>query len=127
MKVPGSDRNSDVLKRVQEGRVQDHVAPRKTGTEVVVGDGGANAPGKKSAKVQADTMTISSLGAMLRQELDPAKMIEERRAKVESLKERIRSGSYAPPTEAVAQSLSEEVTLEVLLGGGNLQDGENSR
>jgi anti-sigma28 factor (negative regulator of flagellin synthesis) len=77
------------------------------------------------AKSQADTVSFSSLGAMLRQELNPGRMADERRAKIESLKEQIRSGSYSPAPEAVASAVSEEISLEVLLSGDALQDGDS--
>jgi anti-sigma28 factor (negative regulator of flagellin synthesis) len=127
MKVPGSDGNDNVRKRVQEGLVKEQAVQRKGGSErageVAVKDSLA----QQLAKPQVDTMTFSSLGAVLGSQLDPAKMVEERRAKIESLKEQIRKGTYAPSSNAVAQALSEEVTLEVMLGGNALQDGENSR
>jgi hypothetical protein len=121
MKVPGSDGNSEILKRVQEGTVGDRSVKRRATTE----KGAAPAPAEglmgELAKAQGDTFTVSSLGARIREELDPAKMAAERRAKIESLKEQIRNGTYAPPLEDVAQSFGEEVSLEVLFSGGVLK------
>ena len=127
MKVPGSDGNGNVLKRVQDGRVSEQATQRKATTEKVVDSVVGDTLSKQLAKPQVDTMTISSLGAVLRQELDPARMVEERRAKIQSLKERIQNGTYAPGSDVVAQALSEEVTLEVMLSGSVLQDGEETR
>jgi anti-sigma28 factor (negative regulator of flagellin synthesis) len=121
MKVPGSDGNSKAPGRVQDGRVGESPVHRKGVADSSVGDGVA----QQLAKSQADTVTVSSLGAMLRQELSPGRLAEERRAKIESLKEQIRNGSYAPPPEAVASAVSEEISLEVLLSGDALQDGDS--
>lgn len=112
MKVPGSDGNESVLKRIQEGRVGEQAASRRAPTT----NGAADGLSAELQKTQVDTMKFSSLGAVLRQELDPVKMAEERRAKVESLKERIRNGSYAPPVESIAQALGEEISTEVIFG-----------
>jgi anti-sigma28 factor (negative regulator of flagellin synthesis) len=59
----------------------------------------------------------------IREELDPVKMAAERRAKIESLKEQIRNGTYAPPINDVARSVGEEISLEVLFGGDALKAG----
>jgi anti-sigma28 factor (negative regulator of flagellin synthesis) len=121
MKVPGSDGNVKAPVRAQDGRVGEVPVHRKGVAESSVGEGAA----QQLAKSQADTVTFSSLGAMLRQELNPGRMAEERRAKIESLKEQIRNGSYAPAPEAVASAVSEEISLEVLLSGDALQDGDS--
>ena len=116
MKVPGSDGNENVVTRVQEGRVADKDGARRVNAQSeTVGD--INSLAGQARKELVDTVKFSSLGATLRKELDPAKMMEERRAKVEALKEQIRNGIYAPSSEAVAKSMSEEVSLEVLLSG----------
>jgi anti-sigma28 factor (negative regulator of flagellin synthesis) len=114
MKVPGSDGNENVLKRIQEGRVGEQGAARRAPTT----NGAADGLSAELRKTQVDTMKFSSLGSVLRQELDPARMAEERRVKVESLKERIRNGSYAPPVESIAQALGEEISTEIIFGGG---------
>ena len=118
MKVPGSENSESVLKRVQEGRVGEQAVVRKAGS-----DGAAQgSPGSSIAKAQVDTVKFSSLGAVLSQELDPAKMVEERRAKIEALKDQIRNGTYAPSSQAVAQSISEEISAEVVWGARFLFD-----
>jgi anti-sigma28 factor (negative regulator of flagellin synthesis) len=121
MKVPGSDSNNDVLKRVQESSVRERSGQRRVGAE----SGATSAPTEgllgELAKTKGDTVTVSSLGSRIREELDPAKMVAERRAKIESLKEQIRNGTYAPPLDEVARSFSEEVSLEVLFSGGALK------
>ena len=71
-------------------------------------------------------MTLSSLGSVLRQELDPAKMADERKAKIAALKEQIRNGTYAPSSQSVADSMAKELDLEIMLGG-TLQDGDGTR
>jgi anti-sigma28 factor (negative regulator of flagellin synthesis) len=125
MKVPGSDGNVKPPVRVQDGRVGESPVHRKGVTDkaadsVVRGDAA-----QTLVKPQADTMTISSLGAMLRQELNTGRMADERRAKIESLKEQIRNGTYAPSAQAVASSVSEEISLEIMLSGDALQDGDS--
>lgn len=118
MKVPGSDGSGSVIKRVQDGRVGEQAGARKAGAS-------ADSAASLSAELdrsQVDTMKFSSLGAMLRQELDPSRMMEERRAKVASLKEQIQNGTYAPSSLAVAQSVGEELSTEILFGGKSLTD-----
>jgi hypothetical protein len=121
MKVPGSDGSSDIAKRVQETTVGDRSVQRRSAT-----DAGAPATGGligELAKSQGDTFTVSNLGVSIREELDPVKMAAERRAKIESLKEQIRNGTYAPPINDVARSVGEEISLEVLFGGDALKAG----
>jgi len=118
MKVPGSDGSESVLKRVQEGRVGEQAGARKAG----VSTGAADSLSAQLQNSQVDTMKFSSLGAVLRQELDPTRMVEERRAKVDALKEQIRNGTYAPASLAVAQSVSEEISTEVMFGAKSLAD-----
>ncbi len=118
MKVPGSDSNGSVIKRVQDGRVGEQSGARKAGASA----DGAGSLTAGLGQVQVDTMKFSSLGAMLRQELDPTRMMEERKAKVESLKEQIRNGTYAPSSLAVAQSMGEEISTEIFFGGKSLRD-----
>jgi anti-sigma28 factor (negative regulator of flagellin synthesis) len=43
-------------------------------------------------------------------------MADERAQKVAALKEQIRNGTYAPDSQAVAQSVSEELYLEIAFG-----------
>ncbi len=119
MKVPGSDGSDSVLKRVQEGRVGEQTGARKSAG---VTPGATDSVSSQLQRSEVDTMKFSSLGAMLRQELDPTRMMEERRAKIEALKDQIRNGTYAPSSLSVAQSLSEEISTEVLFGGRYLAD-----
>lgn len=123
MKVRGSEGNENVVQRAQEARVGDKGAARAA-VGTAASSGNVPGLGAQLEKVSVDTMKFSSLGAMLRQELDPSKMAEERRAKIAALKEQIRNGTYAPPIEAVAQSVSEEISLEVLLSGQAAADAE---
>ena len=123
MKVPGSGGNNEILKRVQEGSVGDRSIQRGVSTESGRTTSGATGLAGELAGAKGDTFTVSSLGARIREELDPANMAAERRAKIESLKEQIRNKTYNPPVEDVARSVSEEVSLEVLLSGGILKAG----
>jgi hypothetical protein len=119
MKVPGSDGSSDIAKRVQETTVGDRSVQRKNAAEAGTPAGGGLVG--ELAKSQGDTFTVSNLGAQIRADLDPVKMGAERRAKIESLKEQIRNGTYAPPLGDVARSFGEEVSLEVMFGGDALK------
>ena len=121
MKVPGSDGNSDVLKRVQESTTGDRSVQRRGNTQAGAATPAAEGLMGELAKTQGDTFTVSSRGARIREELDPVKMAAERRAKIELLKEQVKNGTYAPPMEDVAQSFGEEVSLEVLFSGGILK------
>jgi anti-sigma28 factor (negative regulator of flagellin synthesis) len=75
------------------------------------------AAANRSGKADTDSVKLSAIGAFLREELDPAKMAEERRQKLAMLKEQIKNGTYAPPTDAVARAIGEELSLEVAFGG----------
>jgi|GEM_PF-1988068 len=118
MKVPGSNDSESVLKRVQEGRVGEQAVVRKASSEGAA----QSSVGSSLTKAQVDTVKFSSLGAVLSQELDPTKMVEERRAKIEALKEQIRNGTYAPSSESIAQSVSEEIGMEIVFGARFLSD-----
>jgi anti-sigma28 factor (negative regulator of flagellin synthesis) len=125
MKVPGSDGNVKAPARAQDGRVSESPVHRKGVTEKASDGSVRGGVAQELHKPQVDTMNFSSLGALMRQELNPGRMADERRARIESLKEQIRNGSYAPSSEAVASSVSEEISLEVLLSGNALQDGDS--
>jgi len=114
MKVPGSDGNSEALKRIQEATTGDRSVQRRGNPQAGAASPAAEGLMGELSKAQGDTFTVSSLGARIKEELDPTKMAAERRAKIERLKEQIKNGTYAPPVEEVAQSFSEEVSLEVL-------------
>lgn len=121
MKVPGSDGNSEALKRIQEATTGERSVQRKSNPQAGLVSPMSGGLMSELSKAQGDKFTVSSLGARIKEELDPAKMTAERRAKIELLKEQIKSGTYAPPIEEVAQSFSEEVSLEVLFSGGVLK------
>jgi anti-sigma28 factor (negative regulator of flagellin synthesis) len=129
MKVPGSDGSKDklnALTRAQEGRIREQVVPKRAGVEGSADVGVEQGLLQGLAKPQTDKMTLSSLGAVLRQELDPVKMVDERRAKIAALKEQIHNGTYAPASQSVADSMAKELDLEIMLGG-TLQDGDGTR
>lgn len=124
MKVPGSDGSGDAIKRVHDSRVGDPSVNRREVAEKAATAGVGDSLAAELTKPQSDKVTVSSLGSSLGQQLDPAKMAEERKAKIAALKEQIRSGTYAPPSDAVAQSVSEEISLEIMFSGGALQEGD---
>lgn len=49
--------------------------------------------------------------------LSPEVISEERRLKLEALKERIKEGKYFRSSEEIAQALEREITEEILLAG----------
>jgi len=113
MKVPGSDAADIKISRTTDARTGEQKGIRRS----VVGEVSQEAASQGSAaKGAADTIQVSSLGALLRSELNPAKMAEERANKIASLKEQIATGAYSPDSKAVARSLSEEIFLEVAQG-----------
>ena len=118
MKVPGTEIKDTVLGRAQDVRSEKGGARKGT----AAGDA-VTAEGSLQAALD-DTMQISSVGATLKDELDPTKMAAERRAKIEALKQQIKNGTYKPPTEGVAQAVGEELSLEILLSGGALNRAE---
>ena len=122
MKVPGSDGNSDIIRRAQEARVGEQSEQRRVGSDVagadsVIGQG----LGAELASGSGDRVSLSSIGAAIRQELDPVKLQAERRAKIEALKEQIKNGTYAPSSLAVSQSVGEEISYEILMSGNALR------
>ena len=119
MKVPGSDGSSDVAKRIKEVTVGERSVQKRG----VAQDDGSTSGGLAAelAKSKEDTFTVSNLGALIREELDPLKMADERRAKIASLKERISNRSYSPPINDLAQAVGEEISLEVMFSSGALK------
>ena len=113
MKVPGSDAADLPINRSQEVRTGEKSVVRRqmSNDQAAVGQESSQA-----AKSKADSIRVSSLGALLQSELNPAKMADERAQKVAALKEQIRNGTYAPDSQAVAQSVSEELYLEIAFG-----------
>ncbi len=118
MKVPGSD-GSDAAKlkisQSNEPRTNEQSAVRRS----VVAGSAQEGQQSKAATTQskADSIKVSSLGALLQSELNPAKMADERAQKIAALKEQIAQGTYAPNSQAVARSLGEEIYIEIALGG----------
>lgn len=113
MKIPGSDAVENKITRTTDARTGEQSAVRRS----TVTDSGSEDRSAGVAQPKADTIKVSSLGAALQAELNPAKMAEERSQKIAKLKEQIQNGTYAPDSQAVARSLSEEIYLEVALAG----------
>jgi flagellar biosynthesis anti-sigma factor FlgM len=120
MKVPGSEgSDKGIAARLNDSRPNDGAVIRRSENllqEVVREE---NASGRSE---DADTVSFSTTGAFMHRELNAASIAQERRAKVEALKKKIQDGTYAPPAEAVAGSVAEEISLEVLLSGGALRN-----
>jgi anti-sigma28 factor (negative regulator of flagellin synthesis) len=120
MKIPGSDGSDSKVKRLQDGVSGDQTVARKPGVRTGQGEDG---PGRALGVLGGDdSVNVSSLGALLKSELDPAKLAAERREKLEALKQQIKDGTYQPPLENVAKSLSQELSFEILLSGDDVKD-----
>lgn len=118
MKVPGSEAKDAIVARVQEARAE------KAAAREAAEKRGSPSADAAVAGAEGDKVEFSSLGALLKSELNPSRMAEERRAKIEALKAQIKNGTYQPPIENVAQAVGEELSLEVLLSGGALRKAE---
>jgi flagellar biosynthesis anti-sigma factor FlgM len=114
MKVPGSDGSNNALPKVKEGLLDSAAVQRRKSEEASAQPSGLLGELSKSS---SDRITVSPLSAKIRAELNPANMIDERRAKIDQLRQQVANGTYAPPPESVAKSISEEISLEVLLSG----------
>jgi flagellar biosynthesis anti-sigma factor FlgM len=113
MKIPGSDAVDNKISRPADARTGEQSGVRRS----TVTGAGTDERSAASAESKADTIQVSSLGALLQSELNPAKMAEERAQKIAKLKEQIKNGTYAPDSQAIARSMSEEIYLEVALAG----------
>lgn len=109
MKIPGSDAVDN-----KKPRASEQSSARRSTAE---GIGDQAQSHSASSQSKADSIKVSSLGAFLQSELNPSKMVDERAKKIEALKEQIRNGTYAPSSESIARSLSEELYLEIALAG----------
>ena len=123
MKIPGSTGDDKKINLNSDTRVAEQSTSNRAGLLRGVA-GGATEILAPTGKEETDSFTVSQLGAQINTELDPAKMAEERRQKVEDLKKRIQNGTYQPPLTDVARSLSEELSLEILLLGQGVADQE---
>ena len=114
MKVPGSDGSNNNLPKVKENLLDSNAVQRRKSEDASVqaftGTG-------ELSKSSSDRITVSPLSAKIRAELNPANMVDERRIKVDQLRQQVANGTYAPPLESVARSISEEIAFEVLLSG----------
>jgi anti-sigma28 factor (negative regulator of flagellin synthesis) len=116
MKVPGSNGNSEALKRVKE---EISIRQRQVSTsKAASSDSLTSALEKGGQKGQVDTVTLSPLLAEMQKQLDPAQMKAERQARVAALKQQISDGTYQQPSaDRLAQSVGEEITVNILLDG----------
>lgn len=73
---------------------------------------------KQLPEQASDEAKISTLAAALHNQLNPSQLLEERKAKIASIKEQIKNGTYNPPLADVAQALAEEISAEILSVGG---------
>lgn len=80
-------------------------------------------PAEQIGGQSGDETKISTLAAALHNQLNPAQLLEERKAKIANIKEQIKNGTYNPPLADVAQALAEEISSEILSVGG--LGGEN--
>jgi flagellar biosynthesis anti-sigma factor FlgM len=77
-------------------------------------------------ETRGDSVQVSSLANALRSHLDPASLADERSEKVKRLKDLIRSGQYNPKSEDVARAVSEELSIEILLGSAGERSDDES-
>lgn len=109
MKIPGSDAVEN-----KKPRANEQAGVRRSSAEGLTDHlRSQDATGQS----KADSIKVSSLGAFLQSELNPAKMAEERAQRVAALKEQVRNGTYTPASEDVARAVSEELYLEIALAG----------
>jgi flagellar biosynthesis anti-sigma factor FlgM len=113
MKIPGSDAVENKISRTTDARPGEQSAVRRP----TVTGAGPEDRSAASAQSKADTIKVSSLGALLQSELNPAKMADERSQRIAKLKEQIQNGTYAPDSQSIARSMSEEIYLEIALAG----------
>ena len=78
---------------------------------------------KEGSKAPTETLSVGhaqkielGLSQAIRSELDPLKILEERKAKVDKIKELVLSNRYNAPTDAVAGSVKEEIDTVIALG-----------
>jgi len=113
MKVPGSDGSQNEARRTGDVTSGNQGVLRR-GVARDQADSSSTAGSNQASVLPADSVQVSAIGALLRDELDATKMAEERRQKIAALKQQIQNGTYSPPADAVAQALGEELSLEIL-------------
>lgn len=125
MKIPGSTGDEKKVNVNNETRIAEQAAGRKIGLLKRLDESAGGISGPVDSGT--DSFTVSQVGAQITSELDPAKMAEERRKKIDDIKKRIQNGTYQPPLTDVARSMSEELSLEILLSdqGGLDQETDN--
>lgn len=113
MKVPGNDGSNKkgLADAIDESKTGSVAAQRKG----LLGKAVQSDTGKSSGA--DDSVKVSELAALMKQELNPATILSERREKVDRLKQLISQGQYKPDVQRVAASVSEELSLEILFGG----------
>jgi flagellar biosynthesis anti-sigma factor FlgM len=73
---------------------------------------------------KSDKVQLSALAGALG-ELSPEQIMKDRQAKVDSIKEQIKNGTYRPSSESIAQALAQEISIEILSSGGFVDQAEN--
>lgn len=116
MKVPGNEGSN---KKGLADAIEDAKAGNVNGLRKgVLKNSGSEEGAAATGNVKADSVKVSNLASLLGQELNPSTLLAERRDKVERLKQLVNSGQYKPNLDSVAGAVGEELTLEILLGGG---------
>lgn len=124
MKIPGSDSDTNHIKRLNDEatteRAKRGATPKRPESlsDALGQEGSASSSGATGGSGVGDRFISSKLGLKIREELDPAKMLQERRDKVARIKEQLRNGSYVVESDKVARSVGEEISLELLFSGG---------
>lgn len=79
----------------------------------------AKAASIKSEQSSKNDSVDVSVAKFISDQLDPTKMADERRKKIEELKKLIASGEYKPSSQAVAQALEDEIGFEIMTSDGS--------
>jgi anti-sigma28 factor (negative regulator of flagellin synthesis) len=114
MKIPGSNDTTGKI-NVQDslGLGGNARSVRESKAQVT----GFGAEDNQNRARGVDSVTVSPLALLMGEELDPVKMAEERKRRVEDLTQRIAKGEYHPDINQVAGAVGEELSLEILLAG----------
>ena len=65
-----------------------------------------------------DQVEFSSLASLLNDQLNPSQLEDQQSAKVASLTQQIKDGTYKPSMQDVAQSVASEISQEILSSSG---------
>lgn len=96
------------------GVLDDAVRVTTASNKATSGNSAAKSQGQNGSAV-LDQVDLR-LSKTIQETLDPVVMSAERKDKVAKLKEMIAAGTYKPSSEAIAQSVSQELAQEIYFG-----------